>query len=215
MDTGEDLDRTTIKIYLYKKMRLSISVMAHPKRGEFFPYLTENLGDVPFAIDFESKGEWENAKRAWMMYDKDADWHVVIQDDAIICKDFKQQASEVIKQAKITLDRDNYVVNFYYGYRRSSEKQASESLQKGFWVNAYPKWGVAICMQTKYIEQMIKYGDALEEDHTRDDARIGAFIGHMKLPVYFPMPSLIDHRHGESLVGDPGEKRSAYKFIDN
>ena len=191
--------------------------MAHPSRQKYFNYLTEKLGDVPFAIDYESKGEWENCKAAWRLHDPTAEWHVVIQDDAIICNDFYKRAEEVIVKAKEILQADDYVCNFYYGKRMSALKEASDALKKGYWINGYPKWGVAICMQTKFIEEMIAMGDLLGHLGlgTKDDARIAKFIGSKKMMVYFPMPSIVNHRHGKSLVGDPGEGRSAYKFIDD
>ena len=198
-------------------MKISISIMAHPSRQKYFNYLTEKLGDVPFAIDYESKGEWENCKAAWRLHDPTAEWHVVIQDDAIICNDFYKRAEEVIVKAKEILQADDYVCNFYYGKRMSALKEASDALKKGYWINGYPKWGVAICMQTKFIEEMIAMGDLLGHLGlgTKDDARIAKFIGSKKMMVYFPMPSIVNHRHGKSLVGDPGEGRSAYKFIDD
>ena len=189
--------------------------MAHPSREENFDYLRSMLGDVPFSIDFRSQGEWWNCRRAWFLYDKTADWHVVIQDDAVICENFVERAIETINKSNELLNGD-HICNFYYGKIMSAIKEASDALKKGYWVNSYPKWGVAICMPTKYIEEMVEFCDKLDnKSHgTRDDSRIAKFCGFKKLKVFFPMPSIIDHRHGKSLVGDPGEGRSAYAFID-
>lgn len=198
-------------------MKLSISIMGHPSRESFFKHLTDNLGNVPFALDHNNAGEWENCKAAWRLHDPSAQWHVVIQDDAIICKDFMARALSVIKKAKQILDVEDYVCNFYFGARKSARKTAAKAMVRGYWVNTQPKWGVAICMQTKFIEDMIKFGDKLTDPAfgTRDDIRIAKFIGHKNIPVYFPMPSIINHRAGQSLVGDPGTNRQAYKFIDD
>ena len=206
-------------------MKLSISVMAHESRADNFAYLSRMLGDVPFSIDKGARGtpgnlgEWGNAKRAWMMYDPEAEWHVVIQDDAIICENFRQRAESVILKAKTVLKTEDYVCNFYFGSNRVSRPIGADIVKRGltYWINAYPKWGVAMCMQTKYIKEMIAFCDKLDEKQhgTRDDSRIAKYIGHKRMKVYFPMPSIIDHRHGPSLVGDPGEKRGAYQFIDN
>jgi hypothetical protein len=52
----------------------------------------------------------------------------------------------------------------------------------------------------------------------RDDARIGVYLRSAGIKVYFPIPSLVDHRTDEeapSLVGDPGKFRRAFKFIDD
>lgn len=197
-------------------MELSISVMAHPSRVEFFPYLIRKLGDVPFAIDEKGLGAWENCKRAWRMAGPVADWHVVIQDDAIVCDNFRQRAEEVILKAKEILRVENYICNFYYGFRRNDRGVAKKALEKGYWIHGYPKWGVAICMQTKFINEMIQFCEDLKIPRTKtaDDVRIGRFIASKKMLVYFPMPSIIDHRSGKSLVGDPGNNRHAYKFID-
>ena len=198
-------------------MKLSISVMAHPSRQENFEYLKSKLGDVPFSIDYKSEGEWTNCKRAWMMFDPAAEWHVVIQDDAIIPNNFIKLAEDVIDKAKEILKVEDYVCNFYFGRNRASTPIGDEAIKVGYWINGYPKWGVAICIQTKFIKEMIAFGDKLHgpDYGTKDDARIAKFIGSKKMRVYFPMPSIIDHRHGKSLVGDPGENRGAYKFIEN
>ncbi|MFA5391718.1 MAG: hypothetical protein WC331_09890, partial [Candidatus Omnitrophota bacterium] len=52
--------------------KLSVSIMAHPSREDFFPYLRERLGDVPMAID-RGVGIWENCKNAWRLH-TDAEW---------------------------------------------------------------------------------------------------------------------------------------------
>ncbi len=45
---------------------LSISVMAHPQRANFFKGLRDKLGDVPFSID-QKNNLIENCKAAWRM----------------------------------------------------------------------------------------------------------------------------------------------------
>lgn len=197
-------------------MKLSISIMAHPKRQEHFPYLEAMTGNAPMTIDHDSNGEWWNCQRAWALYDKTSDFHVVIQDDAIICRDFKARAEAVIEQAKALLKTEDFAVNFYYGKRLSAIKQAEEAKRKGYWINSAPKWGVAICLPTKHIESMLEYtkDGGNPAWGTKDDVRVGSYIISQKMPVYFPFPSLIDHRSGKSLVGDPGENRHCYQFID-
>lgn len=199
-------------------MKISVSIMAAPERLNFVHYLHAMLGnDVPVAMDHNHEGEWINCRRAWQMFNSAFDWHVVIQDDAIICKDFYSRLKVVIAQAREVLQQDDFAVSFYYGDRMSARQVSAAALEKGYWINKYPKWGVALCLPTKFINEMIEYCDKLSGPYygTKDDARMAKFIGFKKLPVYFPMPSLVNHRHGKSLVGDPGEKRQAYKFIDD
>lgn len=199
-----------------RDIKLSISVMAHESRAEYFPYLTEKLGDVPFAIDTdgpEHRGVWGNCKKAWSLADMEADYHVVIQDDAVVCEDFKKRAVEFI--ALFDTEIKDRAFNFYYGNRLAGLDMGRKGLEKGYTVKDTPTWGVAICLPTKRIKAMLEFGDKLK--HIRqDDNRIGRYLKDAGIKVYFPLPSLIDHRTEiKSLVGDPGQGRKALFFIDS
>ncbi len=189
------------------KNKLTISIMAHPSRTEHFDYLKNKLGEIPFSVD-DGIGLWENCKRAWLMfenYEPIGDYHLVLQDDAIIGNNFIERAERVILEAK------GRPVSFYYGKRGNLAVEAKNGVKMGYVIAERPRWGLAIALPTNLIKKMIEFGDKM--DIPQDDARIGNFIQKNKLGVYFPIPSLIDHRLGESLVGDPGRGRQAYKFI--
>lgn len=197
--------------------RLSVSVMAYAGRSAWFPYLRERLGDVPFAID-EPKGEpghvgvWTNCRRAWEMHDPSADYHVVIQDDAIVCDRFQERAEAFIELHHH--DGECRAFNFYYGNKTALMDDARKGMKQGFVVRSTPFWGVAICMPTKTIAQMLRFCDQFEGVR-QDDERIKRFIKSRGMKIYYPMPSLIDHRTGKtSLVGDPGQFRRAFAFVD-
>lgn len=193
---------------------MSVSVMAHPSRKEFFEYLKKELGkDTPFVVDYKKQGVWETCKRAWRHHDPHADYHVVIQDDAILCKDFKKKAEEFL--TAYTSDTDERAFSFYFGNRLADLDQAREGKKKGYAIRSVPTWGVAICLPTYMIDSMLSYCDTLK--HIRqDDTRIGRFLRWRGTKVWFPIPSLVDHRTGlDSLVGDPGKGRQARFFIDD
>lgn len=193
----------------YQK-KLSIAVMAHPSREKFFQYLKEKLGDVPFSIDHQSEGVWKNAKKAWAMFDPSAEYHVVIQDDAVVCDDFKSRAEAVIK-----VSGGDKAVSFYFGRRGNLTTYSQEGMKRGFIVRSRMTWGVAMCLRTEWIPEMLEYCERF--DHPADDFRVSRFLAHKGIWTFHPMPSLIDHRTSEetaSLVGDPGANRCAYAFID-
>lgn len=197
-------------------MKLSISIMAHPSRENFIPYLKEKLGNVPVSMDTRSRGLIWNCLNAWKMFDQTADYHLVVQDDAIICDNFMERAIKTIEDFnKGYIPSPLVCFNFYYGTRVAFRAEAAEGLKCGYIIKDRPCWGVAICMPTKIIPEFIKYYETLHDK--QDDTRISRFLQSKKIPVCFPMPSLIDHRAElESLVGNafsPGRK--AYKFIDN
>lgn len=200
------------------KKKLSISIMAHPKRVENFDYLQERLdgiAETPMAIDGwalkegEGTGVWENCKRAWRMHDPAAEYHVVIQDDAIICDNFRTRAEKVIADSK---EKECGAISFFFGRRLLMGNMAKNGSRDGYVKTNGLHWGLAVCLPVKLIEPMIAFGDKM--NIPQDDARISTFLRKNKIPVYYPIPSLVDHRIGESLVGDPGKKRVAYKYID-
>ena len=141
------------------------------------------------------------------MNDPKADYHVVIQDDAIICDNFREIAER-------TISRDEkYAYSFYYGRRQENREQAKIGLKNGFIISNWLSWGVAICLPTKIIPQMIEFCDRYTIKN--DDSRIAGFLKFHGIKIFYPMPSLVDHRADEkSLVGDPGH-RQAWFFIDN
>lgn len=193
---------------------LSVSVMAHPSREKFFPYLKECLGDVPFSIDTESEGVWPNAKKAWSMFDPEAAYHVVIQDDAIVCEDFLNHAEEAIVKAGDVVKDYLPPISFYFGNRGTLKGIARDGMADGYCFMPRTPWAVAICLPTALIPEMLAFTENLAVP--QDDVRIGKFIQSKGMKVYFPLPSLIDHRTGEeSLVGDEGSKRQAFAFINN
>lgn len=193
--------------------------MGYEGRSDLFPHLRERLGDVPFLVDAlkgtpENIGVWQNCKRAWLAYDPKADYHVVIQDDAIVCKDFKERAEAFI--TKHHSDSEHRAFNFYFGNKRALRELAIEGMKKGFAIKDRPSWGVAICLPTKLIQNMVKVCDTYH--NPQDDVRIGKYLVFRKMKIYYPLPSLIDHRSAdetESLVGDPGRTRQAWFFIDD
>lgn len=191
------------------KKTLSISVMAHPSRAKYFSYLNRMLGDVPFSIDEKSEGPWANAKKAWAMHDPKAEYHAVIQDDAIICENFRARAEQLIRK-----HRDEHMAfSFYYGRRAENAKHARMGLINGFVISNWLSWGVAACLPVKKIPQMIQYCEKFRIKN--DDTRIANYLKFHDLKIFYPIPSLIDHRFEEkSLVGDAGGRRAWY-FIDN
>lgn len=172
-------------------MKMSVSVMAHPKRKEFFPYLKRHLPGAFWSID-EGKGLIWNCRNAWGAYDPKADYHVVIQDDALICRKFFEKAEEVLKKA------EGLPVSFFHVSPLSYAKHRHQRIQNGCIIQHGLSGGVALCLPTKLIPAMLAFYDASKLPC--DDHRVGTFLSTRKIPWYFPMPSLIDHRVGNASI---------------
>ena len=67
---------------------VSKTIMAYYKRQKRIPSIRKKIGDAKVSLDTGVWGLWENSKRSWLSYDKKSDYHMVIQDDAVICSNF-------------------------------------------------------------------------------------------------------------------------------
>ncbi|MCI0542304.1 hypothetical protein L0Y69_00925, partial [bacterium] len=154
--------------------------------------------------------------RAWLLRDPDALFHAVIQDDAIVCDNFQARAEKAIEDALRIMGKKPFAISFYHGDKEEFADDAQLGLKRGYTVRKRPGWGVAICLPTVIIEDLVRECDTFSEK--QDDERITRFLLNHGMEVYFPLPSLIDHRATDetpSLVGDPGENRRAFAFIDS
>jgi hypothetical protein len=199
-----------------QKPKISISVMAHVKREKWFDYLKENLGDVPFAIDETEKRNmttgWENCKRALRLHDPKADFHLVVQDDALICKEFHKKLDEVIKKFP-----DDRAFQLYFGNRQTfvRHRDLVGHLEAGFVRSKKLVGGVAVILPVSEIESMIKFGDSYHE--WTDDTKIAAYLRSRNINVVYPFPCLVDHRRMEenpTLVPSSDMDRFSFFYID-
>ena len=68
--------------------RLSVSVMAHPSRSHWVHELRERVGIEYANVAWDrGLGIWDTCSRAWEMHDPAATHHLVLQDDALPCRD--------------------------------------------------------------------------------------------------------------------------------
>jgi len=196
--------------------KLSVAIMAHPKREKWVPELEKQLPGVVTVWD-KKNDRWDTGSRSLLAYDKDADWHMVVQDDALLPPDFYEGVKKMLKFVPASSP-----VGLYYGRVRPREQEArglterAERENASFIVHNGPWWGVGIVLPTAHIREVVKWGD--EQSRIPNyDRRISRYYAHERIPCYYPFPSLIEHRHGEenpSLV--PGRfslNRRAWKFV--
>jgi hypothetical protein len=180
--------------------------MAVKERKHLVDQLLKYLGDVPVSYD-EGFGIWENRKRAMLMYDKDSDFHCVLQDDAVPCANFYNEVKKIVGENRAT--------SLYFGNRKNMLPLAQKAEKMGGIETDWLSWGVGIVLPTKIIPHLIEYWEKTTGYERHDDTRISKYLRHIGMKVYYPMPSLVDHRHEvKSLMdSDEGVKlRRAYKF---
>ena len=186
-------------------VKLSIAVMMHPSREQYRGYLIERLGPVPFEVD-DGGGIWPTMRRAWLAYDPQAEFHCVVQDDAIVCDRFRERL-EALLQAPVPY-------GLYWGNRVALRGLARAGAAAGY-VDHVLHWSVAVCLPVAIIPAFIEYADANPPTGVNDD-RLKRFLRSRHLTVRYPIPSLVDHRDEEhSVINDrPATGRVAYWYID-
>lgn len=190
--------------------------MGHPRRLEFINELSKQLPRVPVVLD-NKNNRWDTGARSLLKYERDATHHLVVQDDAIICKDFLAGCRRVAQAA------GDYPVSLYIGRVRPHQRIVSPAVQHvidtgGAWLRMNgPWWGVAVIIPTMYIEELCEWG-ASRNHIVNYDKRMTHFFKFKKIECLYTVPSLVDHRsetENPSLVpGRKGDRRAQFFIGD-
>ena len=179
-------------------MTISAAIMAVPARKPQAEKLANTLKEYPFVnvsivYDEISAGthesEWDNGKNSLLAGVGRADWHLVIQDDAILSPGFYDNLQGAIQNVP-----QKSLISLYTGTSRPLGKRVKCAVDKvvdetwlSYWLLM---WGVGIVIPSSHIEPMLEFVDDRTEPY---DTRIGIFYQRNRLPVYYTMPSLVDH----------------------
>lgn len=198
------------------KFSVSAAIMAHEKRAAFIPELEARLDREAKVVWDEKNDCWDTRSRAMRAYSSGASHHVVVQDDAIVCRDLIAG----IERALVSLpEPDQTPIVLYIGTKRPLRGTmgivAAEAESAGAsWVKMTQiHWGVGIVFPVGMIDEMCSWCDGLA-GVAADDGRMNRWVGKKHLDIYYPWPSLVDHRDSPSLIQDKGgEGRRAHRFI--
>lgn len=197
-------------------MKISIAIMAHPKRVLEAERLHKLIKTMPFSyvsLIFDSQNdEWKNGETC-LYQSFGSDWHIVIQDDAIISPLFYENVVKAIENIP-----SESLISFYTGRVRPYSFQVNRAVHKAdergaSWLSAGTLfWGVCIAIPTKHIEGVLRFAQNRREAY---DSRIGRYFMQNKLPVYYAYPSIADHDYTlGSLIGNDRtvEPRVAHRY---
>lgn len=193
----------------YRKKRdpaiLSAAIMAHPSRAEF----VAELGHVGRVVWDEKNDRWDTGRRSLLAYDPAATHHVVIQDDAVVPSGLFDMLYDAIPYVDEGSPLALYIGDVTRYKRMWKPKIKSDT---SWVVMPGVNWGVGLVIPTVHIPDLVAFGDKLHAIGNYD-MRISRFYEKMGIGVWYPYPSLVDHRDSPSLV--PGRKggRHAAKYI--
>lgn len=194
-------------------IRVSVAIMAHPRRADFVPELQAKL-DRPAAVvwDDGSNSRWGTGRRALAAYDPAATHHLVLQDDSVIPRNLVAGVEQMLAHAP-----QDVPVCLYVGkvrpYREMVTEYVGRAAGGASWlVMDRLNWGVAVILPTSMVEAVVAAGDA--QTIPNYDSRMSTFFEAKGIDVWYPWPSLVDHRESPSLVpGRVGAGRVAHQFI--
>jgi hypothetical protein len=203
---------------LTNTLNITVTVMAHPKRKLQAEYLASILKLYPFkevTITWDQVNEeWHTGERALRAGIGKGQWHCVIQDDAILTPFFYENLEGAIKNVP-----SKSLISLYTGTARPLGKRVKLAVDKAYhatWLSYWLlMWGVGLVIPSDHIEPMLDFVKGREEPY---DTRIGIFYQRNRLPVYYTMPSLVDHDDELGSLLDHGKgpaERVAHRVADD
>lgn len=185
---------------------VSFSIMAHPARFEWAAALATALDDAPISMAHgRERDPVGNGLRAWRLAERlESEWHVVVQDDAVLCTDFRARLDEVIEFAP-----QPCAISLYYQRRLTPWRTAVAGLRNGGLIRPLNN-GVAVALPSAWVPDMLRHYD-FEAPEPFYDMRLRGWLLSLGLPTWYPLPSLVDHQGETSLVGNRGARR-AWRF---
>lgn len=188
--------------------KLSVAIMAHPRRARYVPELSKRLDTEAEVVWDRINDRWDTGRRAVLAADPGATHHLVLQDDSVVCKDLVAGLEEALDH--IPTDSPACL---YLG--RVFRSHINHLMHRRLSWLTMPQihWGVGIVLPTQHVEEAVEFGDTL--DHVENyDIRLSRWAQSRSLTVYYPWPSLVEHRGIPSLVPGRGVTgRRAAKFI--
>lgn len=190
--------------------------MAHPSRKAWVNDLLKQLGDVPvawaeppWATPKHQEAIWRT-RRAALLTHTDAPFHCIVQDDAILARDFVRRVSSLVDHG------DRYLYMLFYRNKRGWDQairlaHEAERTNRGYFTIPYTcMLGPGVVIPTARIPDLIAFGDQCEA-RLGDDPRMKLWMRQNDLEFFVPIPSLVNHRAGESFIGHP-QQRVAWRF---
>jgi hypothetical protein len=192
-------------------LKLSVAVVAHQSRADLVADLVDRLGVDADRVMWDRIGnQWDTAVRAWRHHDPDADWHLVIEDDALPCRDLLAGVARGLARLPVQSTASLYMGESGRRWTRHATRGAGR--RGPTWVKVSRLiWGVAMLAPVSSIANMLEWCEA--HPVPTYDHRVSRYYFHrLAWPTFYAWPCLVEHRDVESLRGGP-RGRHAARFV--
>jgi hypothetical protein len=187
-------------------IKISWAIMAHEKRRDWVPGLLEQMPEGTQVIWDRVNDRHETGLRAIAAFDPEADYHVIVQDDAVLCEDFEEAVRLVLSRVD-----EGAPVSLYLGSSRFYNTLLKIE-KPSYMVGDGPIWGVGIALPVPSIPDVMEYFEAATIENY--DRRIMYYYQSVGVKCWYPVPSPVDHRTTDnpSLAGHSRLNRHAWRF---
>ena len=194
------MDWRRSRTVLLVSMDVAIGVVAHVKRQTMANDLAAKINAHVLCFDDGSLG-FRNHVQVWRQCAlEQADWCLVVEDDAVPVQHFNEQTTAALRVAPSS------VVSLYLGTDKRTRATTFDAVAKAqandaSWITHHKLLhAVAVAIRTPLVADMLAYVER-KRYLPIDDAISGWRARHLiKQPVAYSSPSLVDHRDTESMI---------------
>lgn len=186
-------------------------VVAHKDRYAIATDLADYLS-ADISVDLGDLGSNANHDRAWKMASKSGQtWSAVIEDDVILTDNFLDHVQDALAHMP-----SEGVLSLYSGYPRPLGDRVKRAVHNarasGHSFLRYNSllWGPAVLMPSRLVPSMLKMVSRINS--LQYDQRFSFWTSRHRIPVYYTMPSLVEHRDEPSLIWGDRPPRKAWWF---
>lgn len=195
---------------------ISTAVVAHSARKAQAFDLAIQL-DASVAYDLGEHGPGTNHRRAWELANTSAaDWVLVVEDDAVLCTDFRKQLEKLLPTTPTPVVSLYAGTNYPYIKCDMAAHAAAQAEAQGtpWFTMRDMHHAVAICIRQHLVASML---DHTHHSHMPIDEAIGAWAQAHDIKVSYTHPQLVDHADGATITAHPDgitrtRPRKALKF---
>jgi hypothetical protein len=171
---------------------ISYNIMAHRSREENVKEIRKKVGNIKTiwseTEEFSLEDVWNTRKECLKDHlNKKKDFCVTIQDDSVVCNDFKNKAQEFINKFG-----EKAVYNFFFSQTAFSRDQFNEAVGRGYLKTERLKNEICLAIPYEIIPEL------LELNSENEMIRLLA----ERYPTYYSIPSLVNHKGDHSLWKD-------------
>lgn len=189
----------------------SVAIMAHPSRERMVEKLVERLDCALTVVWDDKQDRIDTGVRALRSMTPGATHHTVIQDDAIVPKYLVIGINRILDSPTFRKDVPLCLYAGNVGYFAGKFQQAFRRRPYSWITMTGLNWGVGVTIPALDIEPLTNF--MLARSEPQYDLRMSRYFERRKVPVWYPIPSLIDHDPGPSLIEGHGHSRRAWRFI--